>query len=85
MAVEDATGCLAMTNDAHHGHTSHPPVPATYRYLQERDLDWAYWPLDGQMGPSREWKGEETYGILNTTWSGFAYQPLLDVLKTVMT
>eukprot|EP00775_Hariotina_reticulata_P004022 gene4022-4270_t len=54
------------------------------QYLQERDLDWAYWPLDGQMGPSREWKGEETYGILNTTWSGFAYQPLLDVLRTIM-
>jgi hypothetical protein len=55
------------------------------RYLKERDLDWAYWPLDGQKGPSREWKEEETYGILNTTWSGFAYQPLLDVLKTIMT
>jgi len=45
-------------------------------------LDWCYWPLDGQQGPSRQQGQEETYGILSTSWSGYAYQPLLDSLSS---
>jgi hypothetical protein len=53
------------------------------RYIRERDLDWAYWPLDRQQGPSRTQGAEETYGLLNTTWDGFSYQPLIDHKKAL--
>jgi hypothetical protein len=46
-------------------------------------LDYAYWPLDGQQGPNRELYGLETYGLLNTTWNGLAFKPMVDHLKTL--
>ena len=54
-----------------------------FRYIRERDLDWAWWSLDGEQGPSRQLKGLETYGLLNTTWNGPAYPPLIDHLKSL--
>lgn len=54
-----------------------------FRYIRERDLDWAWWSLDGEQGPSRQLKGLETYGLLNTRWNGPAYQPLVDHLKSL--
>jgi hypothetical protein len=50
------------------------------RYIREKRLDWSYWPLDGQQGPSRTQGSEETYGLLNMTWSEFAYTPLIQEL-----
>jgi hypothetical protein len=58
-----------------------PPNKCLYRYIKERDLDWGYWPLDGQQGPSRELKKEESYGLLNEGWDGFAYPPLIEALR----
>jgi hypothetical protein len=61
-----------------------PPLPPRCRYIRERDLDWSYWPLDGTQGPSRQQGQEEAYGLLNATWDGFAYQPLIDQLWGLM-
>jgi hypothetical protein len=55
------------------------------RYIRELELDWSYWPLDGQKGPSRTQGAEETYGLLNTAWNGFAYKPLIDQLALLGT
>jgi hypothetical protein len=40
--------------------------------------------LDGQQGPSRSQGAEEPYGLLDTNWSGYAYKPLLDDLRSIM-
>lgn len=53
------------------------------RYLEERDFDFSYWPVDGQQGPSRSWRAEETYGLLNTSWNGWAFRPLLEALRAI--
>jgi hypothetical protein len=55
------------------------------RYIRENSLDWAYWPLDGQQGPSRKQGEVETYGLLNASWNGWAYTPLLAELQALMT
>jgi len=72
-------------------HRSKPSTPPPDRpnhtfisYIKERDLDWSYWPLDGQQGPSRTLGAEETYGLLNTAWNGYAYKPLLEQLWSLM-
>lgn len=64
----------------------HSPLlhcPPWYRYLRQRDLDWSWWGLDGQQGPSREVKGLDNYGLLNPTWNGPAFHPLIDHLKSL--
>ena len=55
------------------------------RYLQERDLDWSYWALNGTeaSGTSRTLGAEETFGVLNENWSGAASAALLNVLQAV--
>jgi hypothetical protein len=58
-------------------------VVAWCRYIRERDLDWAWWQIDGQQGPSRTLKDMETYGLLNTTWNGPAFMPLVAHLKSL--
>lgn len=71
---------------AHNLPHTHPTalIDTTSRYIQERDLDWSYWPLDGQQGPSRKQGAVETYGLLNATWDGWAYPPLLEQLQALM-
>ncbi|GBF94600.1 endoglucanase e1 [Raphidocelis subcapitata] len=56
---------------------------ALMAYIRAKDLDWSYWPLDGQQGPSRSQGAEETYGLLNTDWSGYAYPPLVEELRKI--
>jgi endoglucanase len=47
------------------------------RYLQGADFDWAYWPINGtrsdggRYASDRTWFSDETYGLLNQTWSGY--------------
>lgn len=65
-------------------HTLVTPFGRRPRYIRERDLDWAYWPLDGQQGPSRQRGAVEGYGLLNATWDGWAYPPLLAELQALM-
>ena len=52
------------------------------RYLDEADIDWAYWALNGTQarGTSRTYGAEETYGILDTSWG----RPALDGLQTAL-
>jgi endoglucanase len=55
-------------------------------YLSTGDIDWSYWPLDGTHsdgGPAHldfTWFKEETFGILNTTWSAPKPTALLSLL-----
>ena len=56
------------------------------RYMKEKDLDFSYWPIDGTQsrGDGREFGAEEGFGILNTTWSGIAYQPHFQTIQDIM-
>lgn len=56
------------------------------RYLTEKDLDFAYWPIDGTQsrGDGREFGGEEGYGILNTTWNGIAHLPHFETIRGII-
>jgi endoglucanase len=51
-------------------------------YLAEADIDWAYWALNGTeaSGTTRTLGAEDTYGILNATWSAPASAPHLATL-----
>jgi endoglucanase len=57
----------------HHG-TDNPWWQCFTEYLTEKDLDWAYWPLNGTQGPgyNRTDGAEEGYGVLDTTWTASA-------------
>lgn len=52
------------------------------RYLDEADIDWAYWALNGTQarGTSRTFGAEETYGILDTSWQ----RPALAALQSAL-
>jgi endoglucanase len=54
-------------------------------YLAEKDLDWAYWPLNGTQGPGygRTDGAAEGYGILNPTWDAAANPAHLEQLQTL--
>jgi len=55
------------------------------QYLQQHDADWSYWALNGTeaRGDTRTLGAEETYGILNTSWTGSASPDLLNALQAV--
>lgn len=55
------------------------------RYLQERDIDWSYWALNGTeaTGTTRTLGAEETFGVLNKSWTGVASPALLNALQAV--
>lgn len=40
-------------------------------YLDQNDIDWSYWPLNGteSSGQGRTYNGEDGYGILNPYWN----------------
>lgn len=51
------------------------------RFLQEFDLDWAYWPIDGyEFGL----KGDESYGILLDDFSTVRHDWKLKQLQEIM-
>jgi endoglucanase len=54
-------------------------------YLKQRDIDWNYWALNGTQakGTSRTFGGEETYGILDTSWLSPAGPPAVSLLQTL--
>ena len=56
------------------------------RYATVNDFEWGYWATDGTQstGDGRVYGGEETYGILNTTWNGAASDLLVNDLQTIM-
>jgi len=55
-----------------HSGTDNPWWQCFTEYLAEKDLDWAYWPLNGTQGPGygRTDGAEEGYGVLNVGWDG---------------
>ena len=55
------------------------------RYLRRKDLDFAYWALNGSTckGTSRESGAEEGYGLLNMCWNAYVYPPLLEALQAL--
>jgi hypothetical protein len=50
------------------------------RYIKENDLDWAIWALNGYQGLP---ENDETYGVLNHTWSGPRYPWMVRDLITI--
>lgn len=74
--------CIASTTISDSGFW----FSAFTRYLQERDLDWAYWAVNGTQarGTSRTLGGEETYGILKKNWQAAASTGLLNALQAIV-
>ena len=55
-------------------------------YLDERDLSWSWWPLNGTQssGESRKHDAVETYGLLTTDYQHIAAPKVVDLLRTIM-
>jgi endoglucanase len=55
------------------------------RYLVEADIDWSYWALNGTQasGTGRTFGGEESYGVLDTTWTKPALTDLSAALGAI--
>jgi len=55
------------------------------RYLQEKDLGWSYWPLNGTQssGESRKYDARETYGLLATDYQHIAAPKIVELLRSV--
>jgi endoglucanase len=55
------------------------------QYLTDADIDWSYWPLDGTQarGNSRIYGAEDTYGVLDKTWTKPALPELLTALQAI--
>ena len=51
-------------------------------YLQENSADWSYWSINGTQstGSGRTYGAAESYGILNTIWSGSSLPALSSAL-----
>ncbi|KAJ9451450.1 Endoglucanase [Diplonema papillatum] len=56
------------------------------KYLRDGGMPFSWWAIDGTMSraPGREYGGEETFGLLNTTWSGPANTLLISQLQSLM-
>ncbi|AKT42363.1 uncharacterized protein CMC5_065890 [Chondromyces crocatus] len=56
------------------------------QYLIEADIDWAYWALNGTQarGTGRTFGAEETYGVLDTSWSAPASAALHGALEAII-
>lgn len=56
------------------------------RYLDESDIDWGYWPLNGTQatGTTRTLGAEESYGFLDPTWTRPALPELSVALQAIM-
>ena len=55
-------------------------------YLDDADEDWAYWALNGTQstGATRTLSAEETFGILDTSWTKPASTEHLSALQSSM-
>jgi len=68
-----------------HSGTGDPWWQCFTEYLAEKDLDWAYWPLNGTQGPGygRTDGAEEGYGVLNPAWTDAANAEHLEELRAL--
>ena len=55
------------------------------RYLDENDLGWSWWPLNGTQssGQSRTYDTVETYGLLSTDYQHIGAPKVVDLLRTI--
>ncbi|MGB6545590.1 MAG: glycoside hydrolase family 5 protein [Candidatus Acidiferrales bacterium] len=54
-------------------------------YLQENDLSWSYWPLNGTQssGEGRKYDTAENYGLLSTDYRHIAAPKIVELLRTI--
>ena len=68
-------------------HTTPDPVwwPWIQQYLTDNDLDWCYWAVNGTEGSGygRSFGAEETFGVLDTTWTVPASADFLSSLQAL--
>jgi endoglucanase len=68
-------------------HTTPDPIwwPWIQQYLTDNDLDWCYWAVNGTEGSGygRSFGAEETFGVLDTTWSAPASTGFLSSLQAL--
>ena len=55
------------------------------RYLEEKNLGWSYWPLNGTQssGEGRKYDALETYGLLTTDYQHIAAPKIVELLRSV--
>ena len=55
------------------------------RYLQENDLSWGYWPLNGTQssGYSRKYDTVETFGLLTPDYQHISSPKMLELLRSI--
>ena len=55
------------------------------QYVQEDDLSWSYWPLNGAQssGEGRKYDGVETYGLLSPDYRHIAAPKIVELLRTI--
>ncbi len=55
------------------------------QYMADKDLDWSVWALNGTEGRGygRTFGAEETFGVLDTTWSAPAPAPYIASLQAL--
>jgi endoglucanase len=55
------------------------------QYLVDADIDWCYWAVNGTQatGTGRTFGAEETYGVLDQTWSASALAALTSKLQAL--
>jgi len=61
--------------------------PLLIQYLQENDLSWSYWPLNGTQssGASRTYDSVETYGLLAPDYQHLAAPKIVEMLRRIET
>jgi endoglucanase len=59
---------------------------ALRQYLVNADIDWSYWAIDGTQarGTGRTLGAEETYGVLDVTWTASASAKLSGTLQSLV-
>jgi endoglucanase len=59
--------------------------PWIQQYLAENDFDWCYWAVNGTEGSGygRAFGAEETFGVLDTTWTAPASSDFLAALQAL--
>jgi endoglucanase len=77
-----ATTCVSSTSNADLGYW----FGFIHQFLTQYSVDWSYWAVNGttETGAGGGFGGEETYGVLNTTWDGDALAALTSSLQSLM-